>query len=168
MHVPTSAIPPCANAHGSANPPAPKIAFTVFTIAAFSPLASLADAKVRVARASRVPRPAIVVASSRRARPASNGTRAKPRRARARRSTTRRARRREARRTGAGGGGGGGGAGGGAAMSDGETSAANVGGAERDGAFWSERAFTDGSLAQTTTARGRRVKRAIGVVTPTR
>jgi hypothetical protein len=58
----------------------------VFTIAAFSPLASPADAKVRVARASRVPRPAIVVASSRRARPASNGTRAKPRRARARRS----------------------------------------------------------------------------------
>jgi len=46
-----------------------------------------------------------------------------------------------------------------AAMSDGETSAANVGAPERDGAFWSER---------TTTARGRRVKRAIGVVTPTR
>ena len=45
------------------------------------------------------------------------------------------------------------------AMSDGETSAANVGAPERDGAFWSER---------TTTARGRRVKRAIGVVTPTR
>jgi hypothetical protein len=44
-------------------------------------------------------------------------------------------------------------------MSDGETSAANVGAPERDGAFWSER---------TTTARGRRVKRAIGVVTPTR
>ena len=37
--------------------------------------------------------------------------------------------------------------------------AANVGAPERDGAFWSER---------TTTARGRRVKRAIGVVTPTR
>jgi len=46
-----------------------------------------------------------------------------------------------------------------AATSDGETSAANVGAPERDGAFWSER---------TTTARGRRVKRAIGVVTPTR
>ena len=46
-----------------------------------------------------------------------------------------------------------------AATSDGETSAANVGPPERACACWSER---------TTSARGRRVKRAIGVVTPTR
>jgi len=46
-----------------------------------------------------------------------------------------------------------------AATGDGETSVANVGAGERDGALWSER---------TMTARGRRVKRASGVVTPMR
>jgi hypothetical protein len=48
MHVPTSKSPPWANAHGSANPPAPKIALTVFTMAAFSPDSSAADARVVV------------------------------------------------------------------------------------------------------------------------
>mmetsp|Transcript_31304 Transcript_31304/g.50314 ORF Transcript_31304/g.50314 Transcript_31304/m.50314 type:complete len:234 (+) Transcript_31304:1214-1915(+) len=37
-HVDTSKVPPCANAHGSANPPAPKMALIVLIIAALSPV----------------------------------------------------------------------------------------------------------------------------------
>lgn len=33
----TSTVPPCANAQGSAKPPAPKMALMVLTTAAFSP-----------------------------------------------------------------------------------------------------------------------------------
>jgi len=39
-HAVTKTEPPCANAHGKANPPAPKIALIVFMTAAFSPEAS--------------------------------------------------------------------------------------------------------------------------------
>ena len=48
-HAVTNTVPPCANAHGKAKPPAPKIDFIVFTTAEFSPDASAASAADAVA-----------------------------------------------------------------------------------------------------------------------
>ena len=51
-HADTSATPPCANAQGREKPPAPKMALTVFTTAAVSPVSAGAGVDAEAARAT--------------------------------------------------------------------------------------------------------------------